>query len=181
MRSKNDENTQRHPSQPLSEGPEGLAVSTPAATPAPLSQESHSSSPPPYPSGASSILSKDTAKAGPGALAKKGPLRLSSTSEARPPCRVYEVEDFLRTCKPSMGSFLNSFIAHGCHNRDFLAAIASWPEGEIADFLGKVILQDPEDQVAAERDGMPMTLTAMELYILQRHFKKYFAVSSKPN
>ena len=63
-----------------------------------------------------------------------------------------------------MSHLMDAFVDFGCINTDFLLVISSWSVERIRYVL---------DQLLPGHDGKK--LTEMEKFILQEHFKGYFA------
>jgi len=88
-----------------------------------------------------------------------------STPNLSPPSQQYgAVLDFLNASKPPMAHLMDAFVDYGCINAEFLLAISSWSVERIRCVL---------DQLTPGRDGKK--ITEMEKFILQEHFKEYFA------
>ncbi|KAF9445517.1 hypothetical protein P691DRAFT_831583 [Macrolepiota fuliginosa MF-IS2] len=83
-------------------------------------------------------------------------------------CRADEVAEFLRSCIPDMQHLSDSFIQYGCRNREFLKGVAGLSETDIDEFLEKVIAHAPPSHTSD-----PML--EMDMFLLKKHFKKYFA------
>lgn len=169
------------------------AVSVVVRTPAPVYRSDiaslpsyhssvHSAAPPIYP-GANDDLGARPSSTFPPSTNRRPASMTSPTSQSTPlACRSHEVKEFLCSCNPNMVSHLNSFLASGCHNRNFLAAVASWSDGDIEGFLRRVVFKKPQGtQVSASEDesGIATLVTNTESFILTRHLKAYFAVGSR--
>ena len=80
------------------------------------------------------------------------------------PNQYRAVHDFLQASVPPMTHLMDAFIDFGCINAHFLRTISTWPFEKIRCVL---------DQLSPGSNDKK--LTGMEKFILQDHFKDYFA------
>ena len=89
---------------------------------------------------------------------------MDTNQDSTPNLQYGAVLDFLNASKPPMSHLIDSFVDYGCINAEFLLAISSWSVERIRYVL---------DQLLPGRDGKK--LTEMEKFVLQNHFREYFA------
>lgn len=80
------------------------------------------------------------------------------------PKQYHAIHGFLQASMPPTTHLMDAFINFGCINADFLLAISSWPSEKIRGVL---------DQLPPGPDGKQ--ITEMDKFILQYHFKEYYA------
>ena len=80
------------------------------------------------------------------------------------PNQYRAVHDFLQASMPPMTYLMDTFIDFGCINADYLRVISTWPFEKIRCVLDQLSTGDNDRK-----------LTGMEKFILQNHFKDYFA------
>jgi hypothetical protein len=80
------------------------------------------------------------------------------------PNQYRDIHSFLESSTPPMTHLMDAFINFGCINADFLLAVSTWSFERIRDVL---------DQLSLGPDGRQ--ITEMEKFILENHFKEYFA------
>lgn len=80
------------------------------------------------------------------------------------PNQYHDIHKFLGASIPPMIHLMDAFIDFGCINAAFLLAISSWSSEKIRDVLDRLSLAPHDKKV-----------TEMEKFILENHFKEYFA------
>jgi hypothetical protein len=80
------------------------------------------------------------------------------------PNQYRDIHSFLGASIPPMTHLMDAFIDFGCTNADFLLAISSWSSERTREALDQLSL-GPNDR----------KFTEMEKFILENHFKEYFA------
>lgn len=88
-----------------------------------------------------------------------------------PTRRTNEVAHFLKSCAPDMYFLLDSFIAFGCCNREYLEYVAGCGDIDIEEFIKAVTLRHPPARLVGG-------LSEMDAWLLKHHFKRYFAILS---
>jgi hypothetical protein len=71
---------------------------------------------------------------------------------------------------------LDSFIAIGCRNREFLESVAKWNKKEIKKYVCKVARRYPPAELARVGVG---ELPETDALVLTEHFIQYFTVQPK--
>jgi hypothetical protein len=80
------------------------------------------------------------------------------------PNQYRDIHNFLGASIPPLTHLMDTFIDFGCTNADFLLAISSWPSERIREALEQLSLEHNDRK-----------FTDMEKFILENHFKEYFA------
>jgi len=87
-----------------------------------------------------------------------------TTRTLHDPNQYRDIHNFLGASIPPLTHLMDTFIDFGCTNADFLLAISSWSSERIREALEQLSLGHHDRR-----------FTDMEKFILENHFKEYFA------